>query len=253
MRVFALSDLHLEHDENSHWLSDLSVSEFQDDILILAGDLASDYETLASGFRALASRFHKVLYVPGNHELWITEAGDGPTSLDKFFRVCALAADHGVLTSPFEQGALSIVPLFAWYDYTFGEPCAGLQRRWMDFRTCKWPEAAGAREIADYFLALNAPAVYPRHGRVISFSHFVPRIDVLPAEPRPELRMLYPVLGTTRLDEQIRALQPSIHVYGHSHLNHAVTLDGTSYVNNAFGYPNEGYLAAKRLRWLDQS
>jgi Icc-related predicted phosphoesterase len=232
-------------------LAELSVSEYQADILILAGDLASRCDVLTSGFRALTSRFRKVLYVPGNHELWLTDATDSATSLEKFAHVCALATDHGVSTSPFEEGALSIVPLFAWYDYTFGLPNAELESRWMDFRACRWPGTAGAREIADHFLALNLPALYPRHGRVISFSHFLPRIDILPANPRPEVRMLYPVLGTTRLDQQIRQLQPAIHVYGHSHLNRQVTLDGTSYVNNAFGYPHEGHLAAKRLRCVE--
>jgi hypothetical protein len=83
---------------------------------------------------------------------------------------------------------------------------------------------------------------------VITFSHFVPRIDLLPAVIPPSRRgLLYPVLGAARLDCQLRQLGPSVHVYGHSHINRQVMIEGVSYINNAFGYPHETWLVAKRL------
>jgi hypothetical protein len=57
-------------------------------------------------------------------------------------------------------------------------------------------------------------------------------------------------LGTTRLEMQIRRLRSTVHVYGHSHLNRQVQIGGTLYVNNAFGNPAEGHIAAKRLLCL---
>jgi len=36
-------------------------------------------------------------------------------------------------------------------------------------------------------------------------------------------------------------------VYGHSHFNRRVQIDGVTYVNNALGYPNESRIAARRL------
>ena len=69
----------------------------------------------------------------------------------------------------------------------------------------------------------------------------------MPPGVPPARRMLYPVLGTTRLERQIRRLGSAIHVYGHSHVNRRVTIDGVSYVNNAFGYPSETAIALKRL------
>lgn len=59
--------------------------------------------------------------------------------------------------------------------------------------------------------------------------------------------MLDPVLGSTRLEEQLRRLAPDIHVYGHSHINRNVRIDGIRYINNALGYPQESAIAARRL------
>jgi hypothetical protein len=82
---------------------------------------------------------------------------------------------------------------------------------------------------------------------IISFSHFVPRIDVMPAWIQPWARRLYPVLGTHRLKQQIDRLGSAVHVYGHSHVKRIVRLDGTLHVNNALAYPHETGIASQEL------
>ena len=152
---------------------------------------------------------------------------------------------------PLRSGPLAIVPLLAWYDFSFGVPDATIQRRWMDFRRCRWPDGVHEAEITRRFLAENRFEPH-QSDTVISFSHFVPRIDLMPPGVPPEHRTLYPVLGSTALNEQIRRLGSQIHVYGHSHINRDLVLDGTRYVNNAFGYPSEGHIAAKSLRCIHE-
>jgi predicted phosphodiesterase len=49
------------------------------------------------------------------------------------------------------------------------------------------------------------------------------------------------------IEEQIRRVGSNIHIYGHSHVNCHVTIDGTLYINNAFGYPYETRITAKML------
>jgi predicted phosphodiesterase len=246
MRVFALSDVHADYDANVRWLTDLSSAEHQDDLLVLAGDVSDSLETLERTFRGLRQRFGTVVYVPGNHDLWVR--GDASrTSLEKFEAVCGVAEDCGVSTSPVHRGALTVVPLLGWYDYSFGEPSDELNARWADFRACRWPESFDAAAITSWFLQRNEHALAADNETVISFSHFLPRIDVMPAYIPAERRMLYPVLGSTRIEDQIRVLQPDIHVYGHSHVNRRVRLDGIDYVNNALGYPQEKRIAAREL------
>ena len=59
--------------------------------------------------------------------------------------------------------------------------------------------------------------------------------------------MLDPVPGSSAIEGQLRALRPAIHVYGHSHINRAVTLDGVRCVNNALGCPQQRATASRPL------
>ena len=71
MRVFALSDVHVDYPENLEWVLGLSNIDYQNDVLILAGDVSDDLKKLELVFEALLGKFCKVLFVPGNHELWV--------------------------------------------------------------------------------------------------------------------------------------------------------------------------------------
>ena len=72
----------------------------------------------------------------------------------------------------------------------------------------------------------------------------------MPAAIPEHRRKVYPVLGSARLDHQIRKLQPAIHVYGHSHVNQAIEIDGIRYMNNAFATPKETRIVRKELLCL---
>ena len=246
MRVFALSDIHVDYDENARWLEALSKYDYRDDVLILAGDVSDSIELLTWTLGLLARRFRHVSFVPGNHDLWVIRDRPRQTSLKKFETVQQRARDSGAATEVLRCGALSIVPLLAWYDYSFGPPDRDLARTWMDYRACAWPSDYGAAEVTAHFLACNEPSLLDAAGTVISFSHFLPRIDVMPKRAEGA-RWFYPVLGTDRLERQIRRLGSTIHAYGHSHVNRHVTIDGVRYVNNAFGYPHERRISRKSL------
>ncbi len=252
MRVFALSDIHIDYEVNSRWISALSTADFQDDVLILAGDVTDTRRLLGWCLGALAKRFKKVLFVPGNHDLWVVREHH-KSSLRKFDDVCALAESSGASMQPFRERGVAILPLLSWYDYSFGEPSDELRSVWMDFHSCRWPDGHTEREVTDYFLGLNDEKARGAVGdTVITFSHFLPRIDVMPGFIPNEGRLLYPVLGTSRLDAQLRRLGSQLHVYGHSHVRRDVTIDGVSYVNNAFGYPSETWNSSKGLKCVHE-
>ncbi len=117
----------------------------------------------------------------------------------------------------------------------------------MDFRACIWPDGWTAQSITEYFCGLNEEFLTVTNETVISFSHFLPRIDVMPAYIPAHKRWIYPILGTQTLEAQIRRLGSSIHVYGHSHVNQRINIDGVLYINNAFAYPDEQKIASKKL------
>ncbi len=250
MRVFAISDIHVDYEVNARWLADLSMSEYREDVLILAGDVSDDLNRIGWALRTLTARFRRVMYVPGNHELWVIRDAKPCTSLDKFDRLRAVVEQSGASMQPEALEGVLIVPLYGWYDYTFGPPSSELLERWMDFHACRWPARFQMRDVAAHFQALNPAPPLVHEGMLISFSHFMPRIDLMPPYIPSEKRMLYPVLGSSRLEEQLRALKSRIHVYGHSHVNREVAMDGVVYINNAFGYPDETRISAKELQCI---
>jgi predicted phosphodiesterase len=247
MRVFALSDIHTDHENNRRWVASLSHSDYREDVLILAGDVSDSLSQLGWTLQAFAERFAHVLYVPGNHDLWVRRTRELSTSLEKFQRVCDVVTQSGGSLHTFRHEALTVVPLLGWYDYSFGEPGAELRQAWMDYHACRWPPGWAEAQITRHFVNLNALRPVPASGTVITFSHFLPRIDVMPNYIPEDKRMLYPVLGSSLLDQQLRHLGSTLHVYGHSHVNRRVVIDGITYINNAFGYPHETRITAKQL------
>ena len=237
-RILAISDLHADFRENRALLEELPSVAYQRDILIAAGDISDRLETLKVTLALLRTKFLKVFYVPGNHELWVRKGSH--TSIEKFFSVLALCDSLDIQTSPEKVDTTWIVPLFSWYDPQFdvddsadGDALGG----WADFYFCKWPP--GLEQVSDVFLRMNEPRLRAYDGPVISFSHFLPRRDLLPAVERLKFKGLPKVAGCTALDGQIRALQSSIHVFGHSHIHCDRIIDGIRYIQNPLRYPRE--------------
>jgi predicted phosphodiesterase len=246
MRIFALSDVHVDFEANAMWVADLSKSDYRNDVLILAGDISDSPEQFEWGLGALAERFKKVVFVPGNHDLWV-RGNPAKDSFEKFAEISEIAKACGVSMDPYHDGALTIVPLLGWYDYSFGQPGDKLKSIWMDYQACRWPPGYDVKDVSAHFCAHNEPHLSLRNAHTITFSHFLPRIDLMPRFIPFAKRLIYPVLGTIELERQLRSLKPMIHVYGHSHVNRRVEIDGICYINNAFGYPSETRIAAKRL------
>ena len=125
MKLYAISDLHLNYEENFHALK--GVSAHPDDWLILGGDLGETEEALIYAFRTLSTRFAKLIWVPGNHELWtMPGSGDSLAGEAKYRRLLDICREYDVLTPedpyvdwPGDGGEHVLCPLFLLYDYSF--------------------------------------------------------------------------------------------------------------------------------------
>ncbi len=247
MRVFAISDIHIDFEENRQWVWNLSQKDYQEDILLVAGDIHSKIPEVAKTFVQLKKCFAQIMFVPGNHDLW-TSLEPQYSSLEKFRLLQKTCQEEGIQTTPFSTGKLTIVPLLSWYDFSFGKPTNQVVSSWGDFYRCKWPPEFDMPAITKFFLDENQPLLKSYPGKVISFSHFLPRIDVMPIFSK---RDLFPVLGSRHLDEQIRTIGSQLHIYGHSHINQVKEIDGVIYFNNAYGYPRETRITRKELICLN--
>ena len=249
MRVFAISDIHIDFEVNRRWLFNLSQYDYQGDILILAGDVTHIEKLFEQALIFLKKRFHEVVFVPGNHDLWIAQDHMRDSFKKRDF-IKAMCVDNGIATGPAHIDDLSIVPLSAWYDYSFGQPSNEIKNMWSDFAYCKWPNGFDEKKITAFFLAENNDVTHIKNKHVISFSHFVPRMDIFPNFIPLKKRIIYPALGAVGLERQIRTLEPDIHIFGHSHINMHVKKDETIYINNAYGYPYEKHITQKKLLCL---
>ena len=231
MRLFATSDLHTDYKENFRWLQELSDTEYRNDTLIVAGDISDRMEIIRETLLLLRSKFHQLLFTPGNHELWVR--GMDINSLEKFQLVLDLCDELEIATKPLRLQDCWIVPLFSWYDGVF-EP---KMKSWADFHFCKWP--ADTAPLSDYFLRLNDPYLKAYDAPVITFSHFIPRHDLLPPKEYLRISWLANVSICAELENQIRQLNSRVHICGHTHTTFDRVIDGVRYVQNAVRYPKE--------------
>lgn len=249
MRVFAISDLHTDFKENMLIVERLPDDTFNEDALIVAGDVADRLEVIEYTLAVLRSKFRQVCYVPGNHELWVRDGAYD--SIEKLRRVLETCRRIDVETRPVRIDGLWIVPLLSWYDAAFdGEDDRDAEELegWADFHFCKWP--AGVLDVCQHFLDMNEAHINCPDGPVISFSHFLPRRDLLPPREKLRFKNLPKVSGCAPLDGQIRRLKSTIHVFGHSHIKTDRVIDGVRYVNNALLYPRERTAAGFPLKML---
>ena len=265
-RVFALSDIHVDMQQNMAWLQALSPVDYTDATLILAGDVSDNLATLREALTCVRSKFAQVFFVPGNHELWVRRK-EFPHSITKFWHIVQLCDALGVYTRPAKVGegagdsGVWIVPLFAWYvQPEEGQGSLFVAKKgedptlqmWSDKYFTIWPPLAAGMTVADYFLSMNeAHLAQTYDAPVISFSHFLPRMDLIfsTTEERRAadvlLRDRHPrfnfsrVAGCVGIETQIRRLGSVVHVYGHQHRNRNRLIDGVRYVSHCLGYPHE--------------
>ncbi|KAJ4455588.1 putative Ser/Thr protein phosphatase family [Paratrimastix pyriformis] len=171
-------------------------------------------------------------------------------SVQKLESVLELCQNIDVKTTPENIDGLWVVPLFSWYDGTLGtaqdvitpQDREVMKSSWADFHYCKWPQHYSPMEL--YERNESFISTFDAEGMpVVSFSHMVPRRDLLPSSQYLQLKFLPHLSGATRLEQQIRRIHSHTHVFAHSHINAERTFEGVRYIQNALGYPRE------RERW----
>jgi predicted phosphodiesterase len=125
-RLLAISDLHVGYPENRAYADALAPAD-PADWLIVAGDVGEVFGDVGFVLASLTRRFAKVIWTPGNHELWTLPSD--PVALRGVARYAALVKTcqrFGVLTPEDDfpvwdgpGGPVTVAPLFTLYDYSF--------------------------------------------------------------------------------------------------------------------------------------
>jgi predicted phosphodiesterase len=255
VKLYALSDLHLGHAANRDALE--RAGQYSDDWLILAGDVGERPAHLELALRHLAPRFARLVWVPGNHDLW------GAPGQQRYDELVAICRAHGVLTpeDPYAawpgDAATFVVPMFLLYDYSFRPPDVPAER------AIAWARASGIG-CGDEHLLDPAPwpsrpawcharcawtaerlAALPAGARTVLVNHWPLRYDL--ARP-PRIPRFSIWCGTEMTDPWGRRYRARVVVSGHLHLRTTLWRDGVRYEEVSLGYPRD-WNASRGLDW----
>ncbi|TVZ00308.1 metallophosphoesterase [Trebonia kvetii] len=266
-RLLAVSDLHIGYPENRAYADSLA-PEHPDDWLIVAGDVGESFADVGFVLASLANRFARVIWTPGNHELW-TLPGDrvalrGAARYDALVTVCR---KFGVLTPeddfprwPGPDGPVTVAPLFTLYDYSFasgdattGDGGAGGGAA-DDARVAALAAARRAgitpmdegRLHADPYPSLAAwcaDRVAATDRRLAGVTGPVVLVSHWPLSPGPLAALRHPEFapwcGTTLTDGWHTREGVLACVYGHLHIPRGTRHDGVRFEEVSVGYPRE--------------
>jgi 3',5'-cyclic AMP phosphodiesterase CpdA len=252
MKLYALADLHLRYEVTRRALRDIQPHPY--DWLILAGDVGETEEHLRFALGILSQRFARLLWVPGNHDLWTVPAKPGDLrGQAKYERLVAVCREHGVLTPedpyvtwPGDGERCILAPTFVLYDYTFRPDAVPVEEavEWAaeENLLCSdevllHPDPFPTRPAwCHERVRLTEPrlAEAAQQGPLVIVNHFPLRQDlaVLPRIPR------FSIWCGTRLTEDwhIRFHARTV-VYGHLHIRATHRRDGVHFEEVSLGYP----------------
>ncbi|KAH8097774.1 calcineurin-like phosphoesterase [Aureococcus anophagefferens] len=74
---------------------------------------------------------------------------------------------------------------------------------------------------------------------LVTCSHFVPRIELVPEKRFLYVPALNKAVGSRFLGDRVAELKPDVHVFGHTHFGWDATHDGVRYLQPCLAYPSE--------------
>lgn len=257
MNLLAISDLHIGHHVNRKALH--SVPRRPDDWLIIAGDIGETEAELAEAFELLERRFARLIWVPGNHELWTTDDRAGsPQAMRgeaRYSALVALARSFGVITPedpyplwPGSDRPIVLAPTFTLYDYSF---------RPYDIGGADVIEWAAADGIVTADEMLLDPSPYPDRGAwcrarvaktearlaALPPDHATVLINHYPLQYAhallPRIPRFAPWCGTRLTENWHKRFRAVAVVYGHLHAPRSFKQDNVQFHEVSLGYPQQ--------------
>ncbi|WP_412753748.1 metallophosphoesterase family protein [Krasilnikovia sp. M28-CT-15] len=255
-RLRAVSDLHIAYAENRAFVEELRPGN-PGDWLIVAGDVAETFADIEWALRLLSARFAKVVWVPGNHELWTPRQDPVQArGVARYRLLVELCRELGVATpeDPYPvwedgEGAAVVAPLFTLYDYSFRAPGATSQEH-----SLRLAHDAGVVCTDEILLhpdpyptreAWCAARIALTERRLAEAPQDLPKVLVnhYPLVREPTDVLWYPEFaqwcGTTRTRDWHRRFGAVTMVYGHLHIPRTTYYDGVRYEEVSLGYPRE--------------
>jgi len=237
LRLWILSDLHLEH-------APFSPPDVDADLVILSGDTAPGTAGITWAREHLAGL--PVLYVAGNHEFY---GEDFPGLVDRLRKAADGSTVHVLENDELLLGGVRFLGCSLWSDFDYAGPenrsrsMELCQRLVNDYRQISRSDRRRALEPRDTRAAhlvsrewLSGRLADRRDGPTVVLTHHAPII-----RRPPENRILAAIGGSfaTDLSELMSADAVDLWVFGHIHRTVDTRVNGTRVLSNQRGYPHE--------------
>lgn len=264
--LWAVSDLHISYPENRAIVAGLT-PEHPDDWLIVAGDVAERVTDIAWALEQLTGRFARVIWAPGNHELWTIPTDAVQASGEKRYQhLVELCRSLGVDTpeDPYPVwtgggGPVTVAPLFLLYDYTFRPPGTSTKEEALAAAyaagiVCTDEQFLGHEPYAsrDDWCRARVAATEARLMEAGDMPLILAGHYPLVREPTDVL--YYPEFaqwcGTELTADWHRRFNVAVAVYGHLHIPRTTHHDGVRFEEVSVGYPREWKRRTGRSGWL---
>ncbi|WP_062358143.1 metallophosphoesterase family protein [Herbidospora yilanensis] len=254
--LLAISDVHVGYPENREIVERIRPRS-ETDWLLLPGDVSEKVADFEWVLGTLASRFAKVVWAPGNHDLWTHPSETVQLrGVERYEHLVKVARDLGVVTpeDPYPtwegpDGPVTVAPLMVLYDYTYRVPGvttkeAALKLAYDKGVVCtdemvlhadpydgidEW--CAARAEETERRLAERPgglPTVLVNHYPLVRDPTFVLR--------HPEFAIW---CGTDRTADWHIRFGAIAMVYGHLHIPRTTWYDGVRFEEVSLGYPRE--------------
>lgn len=255
-QLLAISDLHIGYPENRALVEALRPGT-DEDWLLVAGDVAETVADVRWALETLSGRFRKVVWAPGNHELW-THPKDTVTlrGVARYEHLVAMCRDLGVLTpeDPYPVwdgpgGPVAVAPLFLLYDYSFLAVAAPPRNRAWSTRRAPASSATTSSCCTPTPTRPARPGAGPGSPRPSSRLDALPDdlptvlVNHYPLDRHPTDVLWYPEFamwcGTTLTADWHRRFRVETMVYGHLHIPRTTWHEGVRFEEVSVGYPRE--------------
>jgi 3',5'-cyclic AMP phosphodiesterase CpdA len=254
--LLAVSDLHISYRENREVVERIRPGS-ADDWLIVAGDVGELFEDVIRSLGLLRDRFAKVIWAPGNHELWTHPTDPVDLRGDERYRALVEQCRKLGVVTPEDAypvwagpgGPVVVAPLFQLYDYSWLTPGTttkeeSLRRAYEAGVVCTdetllFPDPYPSRA------AWCAARLAETEKRLLSIDAALPTVLVShwPLRREPTDIMWYPEFaqwcGTDRTADWHLRFRAMATVYGHLHIPRTTWYDGVPFEEVSLGYPRE--------------
>lgn len=257
MRTAVISDIHVDVNEEYDVIGGIAeyVRKNRAELLLIAGDISSNpavtIETIGK-LEALCGI--KVLYVPGNHDMW--NQNSRYEDNDAIYQMF-LEDKHCLSGKMFETDNSIIIGDVAWYDYSFGnqekfkkqdfEKMTYEGRTWQDSLFNTWSK--NNEERCDWFCKRFEKQIKDIKGKsIVLMTHMISHeAFAVPEKAKPIWSYFNAFLGSRELTRICVENQVQYSICGHVHYRNTFTKNRVTWMCRCLNYHTE-WAGNKKVR-----